>query len=398
MRSVVVVGGGVAGWRTAESLRREGFSGSLTVIGDELDEPYQRPALSKQYLAARWDRTQTALRQSAPLDAELLLGQRVTGLRLPDRVLTTDRGAELCFDGLVVATGARPRRFAWMEGIEGIFTLRTLDDATRLRAALATARRVVVVGAGFIGTEVAATCRSLGKTVTLVDAAELPLRDAIGDVLARYLLEEHRRQGVDVRVGAGVAAAWGDHTGVRQVELADGTRIDADVVVVGAGVVPNTEMFAGTPAVVDNGLVCDPTNAVLGLDRAVAVGDVARWYHVGYGRACRLEHWDNAVHQAEHAARRLLFDPVDDPYQPVPFFWSDQYAVRLQVVGIPGAGDEFELVSGSWESGKFVLESRDGGGQLNAALVVNTPREFVTRRHAIARALSDRASALTQST
>lgn len=392
MKSIAVVGAGVAGWRTAESLRRAGFGGALTVLGAEADLPYQRPALSKQYLAGRWRREQTALRMSKPLSADVLLGHRVTDVDFDRRTLSTNRGGRVRFDGLVIATGSRARGLPWMTSLEGIHTLRDLHDCDLLRIELDTARRVAVVGAGFIGTEVAATCRTLGKDVVLIDAATLPMSEAVGDDLAGRLLDEHRSRGVDVKMGVGVASAHGDHH-VRELTLSDGSVVEVDLVVVGVGVVPNTELFEHTGILVEDGVVCDATCAAVDMRDVVAVGDVARWFHTGYGRTLRLEHWDNAIRQAEFAATRLLRGADAGEYTPVPFFWSDQYSLRLQVLGMPRYSDEALLLDGDLNGSRFVVEYRDRGRVTGAALA-NSPTSLAAMRTEVQRGLAESGSLL----
>ena len=392
---VVVVGGSLAGLRAAEELRHRGFAGTITVVGDETREPYDRPPLSKQVLSGAWPLERTALSVTHPrglagLDLDWRLGVRATGLDLAGRrvVLGDD---DVPFDGLVVATGATPRELRGTESLAGVHTLRTIDDALAVRAALdGGVRRVVVVGAGFIGAEVAATCRTAGCDVTILEALPVPLGRALGDEMGAVMGELHRDHGVDLRLGVGVAGFEGGDR-VTHVRLADDTLVDADLVVVGIGVSPNTGWLEGSGLALDDGLVCDATT--LAAPGIVAAGDVARWPSHRFGELMRVEHWDNAIAMGEHAARRLLADlagdPADDPastapYDPVPWFWSDQYDRKIQLAGRSSGADEVRVVDGSTEERRFVALYRRGD-RLVGVLAMNRPRLLVTFRGLVER-------------
>ena len=412
MSDVVIVGASLAGLRAAEELRIRGFAGRITLLGDEPDTPYDRPPLSKQVLAGAWSVDRTALTVAGAdgldgLGLDLRLGVRATGLDLAARTLTVegaagdgdggDPGGEaLAFDGLVIATGCAARRLPGTDGIAGVHVLRTLADCTALRAALGQgARRVVVVGGGFIGAEVAATCRGLGLEVTLVEALPVPLGRVLRDEIGAVLADLHREHGVDVRLGVGVDgldtaphgpsprgghADAGEH--VRAVRLADGTTIDADLVVVGIGVVPATGWLEGSGVRLDNGVVCDETT--LAAPGVVAAGDVARWPSARAGGIVRVEHWDNAIAMGQHAAGRLLAELGEpggavEAYDPVPWFWSDQYDRKIQLAGHPVGADELRVVDGSTEERRFVALYRRGDA-LAAVLAMNRPRPVVTYR------------------
>ena len=273
--------------------------------------PYDRPPLSKQVLAGHWDVDRLALTVGVDggidaLDLDWRLGTLATGLDLDARQVVLADGERLGFDGLVIATGATPRRLPGSEGLAGVHTLRTLDDCLAVRAELdAGARRLVVVGAGFIGAEVAATCRTRGLDVTMVEALPVPLGQALGEEMGAVLADLHRDHGVDVRLGTAVAGLDGGDDGrVERVRLADGSAIEADLVVVGIGVVPNTGWLEGSGLTLDDGVVCDATT--LAAPGVVAAGDVARWPSRRFGELMRVEHWDNAIAMGAHAARRLL--------------------------------------------------------------------------------------------
>jgi 3-phenylpropionate/trans-cinnamate dioxygenase ferredoxin reductase component len=395
-RRIVVVGGSLAGLRAAEELRHQGFDGTVTVVGDEIREPYDRPPLSKQVLAGAWPVERTALTVMHPdglagLDLDWRLGVRATGLDLTSRRVLLAGGGDVPFDGLVVATGAAPRELPGTETLAGVHTLRTLDDSLAIRAALdGGVRRVVVVGAGFIGAEVAATCRTAGCDVTILEALPVPLGRALGDEMGAVMGELHRDHGVDLRLGIGVAGFEGGDR-VTHVRLADDTLVDADIVVVGIGVTPNTGWLEGSGLALDDGLVCDATTRAT--PGVVAAGDVARWPSHRFGELMRVEHWDNAIAMGEHAARRLLADlagdPADDPastapYDPVPWFWSDQYDRKIQLAGRSAGADEVRIVDGAIEERRFVALYRQGD-RLVGVLAMNRPRLLVTYRGLVER-------------
>jgi 3-phenylpropionate/trans-cinnamate dioxygenase ferredoxin reductase component len=420
--SVVVVGASLAGVRAAEELRAAGYAGRVTIVGDEPHAPYDRPPLSKQVLAGSWPTERAALHVSADggldgLDVDLRLGVRATALDLAARTVTVrpatgegpdgdggrgERGGRggrggradgeaLAFDGLVIATGCAARRLPGTDGVAGLHVLRTLADCDALRAALgAGARRVVVVGGGFIGAEVASTCRGLDVEVTLVEALPVPLGRVLGDDIGAVLADLHREHGVDVRLGVGVEGfdtepdptPGGAGARVRAVRLADGSTVEADVVVVGIGVVPNTGWLEGSGLHLDNGVVCDATT--LAAPGVVAAGDVARWPSTRAGGLVRVEHWDNAITMGQHAARRLLAElgrpgGAVEAYDPVPWFWSDQYDRKLQLAGHPVGADEVRVVDGSTDERRFVALYRRGD-DLAAVLAMNRPRPVITFR------------------
>jgi NADPH-dependent 2,4-dienoyl-CoA reductase/sulfur reductase-like enzyme len=385
-RRIVVVGASLAGLRAAEELRARGFDGTVTVIGDEPHRPYDRPPLSKQVLAGTWslDRLDLAVTAAGGLDGldlDWRLGVRATGLDVDGRAVVLDGGERIGFDGLVIATGAAPRRLPGTDHLPGVHTLRTLDDCLAVRADLdAGAHRVVVVGAGFIGSEVAATCRARGCEVTILEALPVPLGRALGDEMGTVMGELHRDHGVDLRLGVGVAGIEGGER-VERVRLADGSTVEADLVVVGIGVTPNTAWLEGSGLALDDGVVCDATTLVA--PDIVAAGDVARWPSHRFGELMRVEHWDNAITMGEHAARRLLDD--DTPaYDPVPWFWSDQYDRKVQLAGRSSGADEVRVVDGSTAERRFVALYRRGD-RLAGVLAMNRPRLLVGFRALVER-------------
>ena len=361
MRSVVIVGASLAGFSAAQALRRRGFDGTLALVGDEPHLPYQRPPLSKQFLAGAWDRARIDARIADGLQLEWLLDARACALDRSRNEVALADDRQLRFDGLVIATGARARKPRWHKEMDGVFTLRTIDDALALKAHVAAGtRKVAIVGAGFIGSETAATLRKLGCDVTLIDVDPLPMLRVLGEALGGVCLRLHQAHGVRTRFGAAVKALLGA-TAVEAVELDDGTVVEADCVVVGTGVTPNVEWLAGSGLVIDDGVVCDSTCAALGSDGVVVAGDVARWQHPHYGPR-RIEHWNNAIAQADAAVTTLLAMPGKGvPYAAVPFFWSDQYDCKLQLIGAPEAGDAARVVEGALGERRFVmLFERDG--------------------------------------
>jgi len=375
--AVTIVGASLAGYWAAETLRRDGFEGRISLIGDEHHAPYDRPPLSKKYLAGDLNDDRLALTTAerlADLQLDLRLGCSATGLDVAGRTLEVD-GAGEPFDGLVIATGTRCRTLPGTAGLAGVHTLRTRDDAAAIRDALADgARRLMVVGAGFIGAEVASTAIGRGVEVTMVEALEAPFGRVLGVEMGAVMADVHRHHGVDLRTGVGVDEVLGDGR-VAGVRLADGATLDVDLLLVGIGVVPNTEWLEGSGLTLDNGVVCDGT--CLAAPGVVAAGDVARWPNPRYGELMRVEHWDNAVQQGVHAARRLLqSDEEATPFAPVPWFWSDQYDRKVQLAGRPHPDDEVRVVAGSTAEHRFAaFYGRDG--RFTAALGMNRPRQVM---------------------
>ncbi|MCH2427486.1 MAG: FAD-dependent oxidoreductase [Acidimicrobiales bacterium] len=375
--SVSIVGASLAGYWAAETLRRDGFEGRISLIGDEPHAPYDRPPLSKKFLAGDLDDDRlplTTAEKLADLGLEMRLGCRATGLDVATRTLEVDGVAEP-YDGLLIATGARCRNLPGTVGLAGVHTLRTRDDAEAIRDALANgARRVVVVGAGFIGAEVASTAIGRGAEVTMVEALEAPFGRVLGVEMGAVMADVHRRHGVDLRTGVGVDEVLGDDR-LAGVRLADGATLEADLLVVGIGVVPNTDWLEGSGLTLDDGVVCDET--CLAAPDVAAAGDVARWPNPRYGEVMRVEHWDNAVQQGVHAARRLLqSDEEATPYAPVPWFWTDQYDRKVQLAGRPHTDDEVRVVAGSTAEHRFAaFYGRDG--RFTAALGMNRPRQVM---------------------
>lgn len=386
MQSIAIVGASLAGLRAAETLRSEGFTGDIALVGDEPHKPYDRPPLSKQVLAGAWDVERTWLTSDekfSELNLTTYLGDPAVGLDAASHQVSLASGAILDVDGVVIATGARTRTIG--QPLAGVHTLRTLDDAQAIRQAFdARPSRVVVIGCGFIGAEVAATARSLDLDVTMIEMAEAPFEPSIGARMGGVLADVHRDHGVDLRLGVGCQDIISDGSSgeerVSAVALTDGTTIATELVVVGIGVIPNVEWLEGSGLTIDNGVVCDET--CLAAPGVVAAGDVAVWPNGHFGDTMRVEHWDNAITQAVHAAKRLLHGESAGAYEPVPWFWSDQYDRKIQLAGRTSGFDSFEIVDGDIESRKFAaLYGRDG--VLVAVLGFNRPRHVMRYRQLI---------------
>jgi NADPH-dependent 2,4-dienoyl-CoA reductase/sulfur reductase-like enzyme len=384
--NVLVVGASLAGWRAVETLRTEGFEGGITLVGEELHLPYDRPPLSKQILAGTWPPEKAVLadrQRSSELRVDEVLGHRAAKLDAAGRRIELDDGTALHADGVLVATGASPRRLPGTESLrqhDGLFTLRTLDDSLALRAALTSAenRRVIVIGAGFIGAEVASTCLGLGCRVTVLEAMEIPLANVLGPMVGAHCGGLHEANGATLRTGVGVAGVRHAEDGVGlEVELADGDVLPADVVVVGIGVVPETGWLAESGLTVGNGVLCD--DRLFAADGIVAVGDVASWIwrHDGNEEQIRIEHWQLAAEMGVAGARSLLAGRAGaKSFTPIPYFWSDQYGIRFQVLGNPGGTDEVAVVEGSLAEGKFVALYRRAD-RLRAVMAIGKPRQLM---------------------
>ncbi|WP_026123787.1 NAD(P)/FAD-dependent oxidoreductase [Nocardiopsis chromatogenes] len=358
MDNVVIAGAGMAGLHAAESLREAGFEGRITLVGAEDERPYSRPPLSKEVLTGVGDSAGVALRDDAAFDAlglDLRLGRAAARLLPGERAVELDDGARVQGDGVIVATGARARRPG--TDLAGVHVLRTLADAEALRADLGRYDRVAVVGAGFVGAEVAASARALGREVVLVEAAPTPLTRAIDPRVGRVLTDLHRDNGVDVRLGTGVSGYEGAGGRVERVRLADGSAVEAPLVVCGLGVDLNTEWLEGSGVALAGGaggVECDALGRT-SVPNVYAAGDLANFPHPRYGGRMRLEHWTNAGEQAGVAARNLLAgEGAAEEYTPVPYFWSDQYKRKIQLLGQAAPADTVEFVHGSPEDRKFV--------------------------------------------
>ncbi|MFI9388175.1 NAD(P)/FAD-dependent oxidoreductase [Kutzneria sp. NPDC052558] len=380
MRTAAVVGASLAGLSTARALRQQGFDGRLVIVGDEPHRPYDRPPLSKDFLAGKTSDIGLGTPDDEGLDLDWRLGARALRLDARDRSIELSTGQTVRCDGVVIATGARARWLPGTEGVGGVHVLRTLDDAIRLRADLVPGVRLVVVGAGFIGAEVASTARHLGADVTVIEAEPLPLLPQLGKELGMVCAGLHADHGVELITGVPVRRILGESR-VHGVELADGRHLRADVVVVGIGAVPNVEWLDGSGLELGNGVVTDAACAT-GLPEVVAVGDVAASYSVHLHERHRSEHWTNALEQPATAAATLLGAPR--PHLSVPYFWSDQYGVRIQFAGTRRDGDTVRVIEGDVDRRSFlaVYERRD---LLVGVLGMNQPKLFSRWRRQLAR-------------
>jgi NADPH-dependent 2,4-dienoyl-CoA reductase/sulfur reductase-like enzyme len=329
---VVIVGASAAGIATATALRRRGHTGPLTILGEEPETPYDRPPLSKQLLSGDWSAERLDLLSRdklAGLHADLRLGTSAVTLDPGARTVLDSSGVRHEFDAVVIATGVSPRMLACVaEPRAGVHVLRTLRDALGLSAALTAGCRLVVIGGGFVGLEVAATARSRGTEVTVVEAAERPLAARLGPTASSRLMRLHRDRGVDVRTGTTVAEISGDRA--EAVVLTDGTIVPADAVLIAIGAAPGTGWLADSGLDLADGVTCD--EYCRAAPSVWAAGDVARWFHRGVGAYLRLEHRTNATEQGQAVAADILGE--GRPFVPVPFFWTDHYDARLQVAGI----------------------------------------------------------------
>lgn len=385
LRQVVVVGGGVAGTMAAQTLRAQGYDGELTMVGEERHAPYHRPALSKKLLTGEVHRAGIDMAPQNEFDARVLRGAHAVGLDMASRTVEMRDGNEnraLNFDGLVIASGAVVRQWPGGPAPGGVMPLRTVDDCLAIRSMLGRRTRVVVVGGGFIGTEVAASLRSLGFKVTLLSRGGALLHTALGEEMGSCWTDLHRQRGVDVCVGVKVDGFIGNGH-VKAVRLSDGSRVKADLVLIGLGVDPATDWLRDSGIKVDNGVVCDATGAAEGASGVVAAGDVARWWHPLYQQHLRIEHWDQASRQGVTAARNLLVGPGEaQEYDAVPYFWSDQYDVKLQLVGVPTGYDTVEVIEGSVCDKRFVAVYGKGGRTI--AVLSTIPGRVYDYRSAIA--------------
>ena len=386
----VIVGASLAGINAARTLRLQGHTGSIIVVDADSERPYDRPPLSKQMLTGEWEPEKILLPAGKEdLDLEFRLGVRAKAVDLAARQITLEGAdgtvANTAFDSLIIASGASARRLPDTAGIAGVHVVRTLADSLALRAELeAGPSRVVVIGAGFIGAEVASSCRKRGIEVTLVEAMPLPLERILGAEMGRVCAQVHIENGVDLRLGTGVLQLETEIVdGVEKVvgvALTDGTSVATEVVVVGIGVTLNVDWLEGSGLTLDDGVVCD--NTLLAAPGVVAAGDIARYPSARFGRMLRVEHWETAIAGGEAAARRLLAEASGETpvvFDPIPWFWSDQYDRKIQLAGRPMPTDTCVVVHGSTDEFRFVALYGDGD-RLTGVLGMNRPRHVVQLR------------------
>ncbi|MGW5715246.1 NAD(P)/FAD-dependent oxidoreductase [Amycolatopsis sp. NPDC003865] len=376
-QSVLVVGASAAGLSTVEALRRGGFLGWVTVLGAEPHLPYDRPPLSKQVLAGTWEPERAALRSAAALvalDAEFILADAAVRLHSESRTIETAGGRDLTADAVVLATGVRPRTLPGQPTLAGVHVLRTLENSAALRRDLLRSNRLVVVGEGVLGAEIAATARGMGLEVTIAGPQPAPMTLQVGPMVGAHLAKLHLEHGVALRLGTGVSDLTGNDGRVSGVRLDTGELLPADVVVVAIGAVPVTDWLADSGLELGNGIICD--SQCRASEGIYAVGDVARWHHEQLGGLLRLENRTNAIEQAAAVAANILGE--DRPYTPVPYFWTDQYNAKLQVHGFVGGTAETAIVEGNPSDRRFVVQYRQGG-RVTGVLGWNMPKQ--TRLH-----------------
>lgn len=403
MDTIVIVGSSLAGLRAAETLRQQKFDGRIVMVGAEDRAPYDRPPLSKKVLSGEWDAERVVLRKPDDLTAlnlEWKLGSPAVGLDTTERVVSLASGESVSFDGLIIATGGVVKRLPNQPSWRGVHTLRTLDDSLALREDLTEGRRVVVIGAGFIGLEVAATARGRGCDVTVLEGLVAPMIRGLGAEMGRNAALVHEDNGVVLRFGVRVSGlVEGDSGVVAGVALESGEVVPADVVLVGIGVAPSTDWLANSGLTIRDGVVCDRSlNA--GVPGVYAAGDVCRWQNDLFDREMRVEHWTTASEQGAVAARNLLAVARGEepkPFIDVPFFWSDQFTARIQFVGRAEGGENVSIVVGSPEERQFVA-LYESEGRLVAALGVSRPRQLMPFRKLIGeRATMEQAMELVRS-
>jgi 3-phenylpropionate/trans-cinnamate dioxygenase ferredoxin reductase subunit len=380
-RAMVIVGAGVAGVHAAETLRTEGYEGRIILVDRDTEMPYDRPPLSKEYLGGDATETDIALRDPAryeELGIQLRLGMDIVELDVDKRELVAADGTRLPWERLLLATGSRLRQLN-VEGADlgGIYYLKTLADAKRIRESLRDVRRLVVIGAGFIGAEVAVTCRKLGIEVTVIELMKYPLAHILGDEMGQYFLHLHRSNGVDMITEDSVVAFRG-HVNVQEVVTAKGRHISCQAVVVGVGVAPNT-MLSHEKLLVNRGYVVDEYGET-SIPGIFAAGDCTMWPYKS--THIHVEHWDHAVNHGKVVAKNML-RPRSEPYRVIPYFWSDQYNHRFQYLG-HASSFATTVLRGNVEDQKFTLFYLDDEGVVNAALVVNRPKDVLPIRRLIA--------------
>ncbi|WP_432989957.1 NAD(P)/FAD-dependent oxidoreductase [Dactylosporangium sp. CA-233914] len=383
--TALIIGASVAGTRVATDLRRHGYRGRVLLVDAQDELPYDRPPLSKSALTGDRIAPVRLLTADAAAAAgiELRLGAAAGKLDTDAAVVTLTDGTELRFDELVIATGARARPTPWPRH-ERIVELRTLEQARHLHTALRSSRHIAVVGAGFIGAEVASAARSLGLRVSLIDPVEVPVGRLFGDALGRRFHDLHSANGVSCHFGIGVESLE-PHDSLVEVTLGDGTRLTVDIVVVGIGVEPDIDWLAGSGVVLDDGVLCDSRCRAVGHRNIRAAGDVARWFHPRHGKPIRVEHWTNAVEQAQFVAAAIARPDDGDEFAPVEYVWSDQYDWKIQIAGVPQRQHEPIVIPSPRPAALCALWC-DGHGVVVGGLSVNWPKAAILMRRAIASA------------
>lgn len=381
---VVIVGASLCGLRAAEALRTEGHVGEIVVIGDETHEPYDRPPLSKQVVLGLAEPDRIALPQKPGIDVDWRLGVAASGLKPKARTVQLADGSEVGYDRLLIATGTRAR--PWFNKNEatlvGVLPLRTIEHGVEFKRLMAqNPKRVLVIGSGFTGSEVASACRDMGVEVTVAERGRKPLHNAMGGVIGDFMAERQREHGIDLRLGVSVEKLEGEGGRLKRARLSDGTTLEADIAVIALGALRNVEWLADAGLAVGQwGVACDAGCRVfdqfgMTLDEIFVAGDVARFPHPLFEfEFVTLEHWGNAVDQAATAAHNMLAGPGDRrPYLHVPNFWSNQFGLNIKSVGVPSFADQAVITQGSLESKRFVM-AFGHKGRVCAAVTVNEPK------------------------
>lgn len=387
----VVVGASLAGLRGAEALREAGYKGRISIIGEEGRLPYNRPPLSKKVLTGEQEIAEVSFPIADDLDVEWRLGSPAIGLDIADRRVNLGDGSTLDYDRLLIATGVTPIVPGIPGcGLSGVHTLRDFEHAVALRREMMPGKSLVILGAGFIGCEVAASARQLGLDVTIVDRLAWPMNRVMGSEMAGLFREIHEEQGVRFRMNSQVVAFTGEEA-VSGVQLADGETLKADIVLIGVGSAPATRWLEGSGLILQNGIVCDcACLAEKGGGRIAAAGDVAAWPHLGFGgEVMRMEHWTNAFEQGAAAALALISD-APQSYLPLPSFWSDQYTYKIQALGRTKVTDKAAVVAGSLDARKFIVEYSDETG-VTGVIAVNMPAKIAGYRRDLGAEIQRRA-------
>ncbi|SNT36008.1 NAD(P)/FAD-dependent oxidoreductase [Rhodococcoides kyotonense] len=384
MKNIVIAGASIAGLSAARQLRKSGFTGTVTLVDRDVRDPYRRPEVSKGLLNGKADGTSIAVKWPDDLPLDRVTGVRLTGLDTSARHVAVDGPdgrRELSYDGLVIATGVDARRSPFTPQLDGVHTLRNFDDAHRMAEALRGASSVAIVGGGFIGLEVAAVVREMGKTVTVLEASPRPLGRVLGDVFSDHMATMHRSRDIEILCEATVAElAAGLDGAVCGVRLDDGRFVDADIVLVAIGSAPAVDWLAGAGLDLTDGVRCDSTCAVEGATDIVAAGDVASWWNPLYDRRMRVEHWTNAIEQGTYAARRLLGDHELDGFSSAPYFWSDQYGMRLQSIGTTIGHDRVDVLE---RDGDRLVVAYSIGGRVTCVAGINAGTAVMSFRKQI---------------
>jgi NADPH-dependent 2,4-dienoyl-CoA reductase/sulfur reductase-like enzyme len=383
MQTLAIIGASLAGLSAARAARAHGFAGRLVIIGQEPERPYDRPPLSKDFLLGRLSERDLFLETSDDgLEAQWLLGTRAVALDGAARTVTLEDGQSISADGMVIATGAGAREIPGIAGMANVFTLRSIGDARGLAAEMGPGRSLVVIGAGFIGAEVASAARSLGMQVTMVSASTVPFTGPFGEDAGRMLAGLHRAAGVDLVCGQAVETFHTRDGRVSGVQLSGGRHIAADVVVVGIGATPSTEWLAGSGLALSDGILCDASGRT-SIPGIVAAGDCAAWFDPVEGRHHRSEHWTAALEQSGIAVSTLLDGPPSAELRKAPYFWSDQHGVKIQFAGCRSGADRVHIEAGDRASCNILAVYYRGEAPV-AVLGMNQPRLFTRWRRQLA--------------